>query len=52
MDDPAAARASMNSLKRQNEEEKRHKAAVKEICDGMISGAMSPLSKAKEKNGG
>jgi hypothetical protein len=40
----------MNSLKRQKEEKTDAKCS-KEIDDDMISGALSQLSKAKEKNG-
>ncbi len=48
MDDSIRA---MHALKRQKEE-KRRKTQAKEIVDRMISGAVSILNKAKEKNGG
>jgi hypothetical protein len=50
MDESGVARA-INAWKKKKEE-KRHKVRAKETCKDMISGAVSRLSDAKEKNGG
>jgi hypothetical protein len=47
MEEPDGAR-----LRKKQREETRRKARAKEICKDMVSGAVSRLSDAKEKNGG